>query len=106
MNNPLAAARSTFENMGRLAPLLVATLVCSFLSSAAPGIIYVQSNSATPQTPQSVVTVNVAAAQTAGNLNVVVVGWNDATAAVTSVMDTSGNTYTRAVGPTAYFTSL
>ena len=39
-------------------------------------------------------------AQTAGNLNVVVVGWNDTTSTVSSVTDSSGNTYTRAVGPT------
>ena len=40
------------------------------------------------------------AAQIAGDLNVVVVGWNDSTATVSAVTDTSGNTYTRAVGPT------
>ena len=38
--------------------------------------------------------------QTAGDLNVVVVGWNDATAIVNSVTDSKGNVYTRAVGPT------
>ena len=41
------------------------------------------------------------AAQTAGNLNVIAVGWNDSTAVVNSVTDSSGNVYTRAVGPTA-----
>ena len=41
---------------------------------------YVQGNSATPQTPQTTVTVPYTAAQTAGNLNVVVVGWNDTSA--------------------------
>ena len=40
------------------------------------------------------------AAQSAGNLNVVVVGWHDATAQVQSVTDTNGHIYTRAVGPT------
>ena len=40
------------------------------------------------------------AAQIAGDLNVVVVGWNDSTATVSTVTDTSGNIYTRAVGPT------
>ena len=42
------------------------------------------------------------AAQSAGDLNVVVVGWNDTSATVSSVTDTSGNVYTRAVGPTTY----
>ena len=60
----------------------------------------VQSNYATPQTKTSSVAVTYTAAQSAGNLNVVVVGWNDASTTVSSVTDTSGNTYTLAVGPT------
>jgi hypothetical protein len=63
-------------------------------------ISYVQGTYATPQTPQSRVNVIFTAAQTAGDLNVVVVGWNDSTAAVSAVTDSSANTYTRAVGPT------
>ena len=31
--------------------------------------------------------------QTAGNLNVVIIGWNDTTTTVSSVVDTEGNTY-------------
>jgi fibronectin type 3 domain-containing protein len=62
---------------------------------------FVQQGSAVPQTTStSSVVVTYGAAQTAGNLNVVVVGWNDTTAAVASVTDTAGNVYTRAVGPT------
>jgi fibronectin type 3 domain-containing protein len=63
-------------------------------------ITYVQGAYTTPQTPQTAVSVKFAAAQSAGDLNVVAVGWNDSTATVVSVADTSGNTYTRAVGPT------
>jgi hypothetical protein len=40
-------------------------------------------------------------AQTAGDLNIVAVGWNDTTAAVQSVKDSRGNAYTLAVGPTS-----
>lgn len=61
---------------------------------------YVQGNSATPQTPQSTVTATYNAAQVAGDLNVVVVGWNDSTAVVSTISDLKGNVYTRAVGPT------
>jgi hypothetical protein len=43
------------------------------------------------------VPVTFAKAQAAGNLNVVVVGWNDTNASVTSVTDSKGNVYTRAV---------
>jgi hypothetical protein len=39
-------------------------------------------------------------AQTAGNLNVVVIGWNDSTAQVSSIKDSAGNAYQLAVGPT------
>ena len=63
-------------------------------------ITYVQGNYAAPQTPQSTVKVSFTAAQSAGDLNVVVVGWNDSTATVSSVKDTLNNSYTLAVGPT------
>jgi hypothetical protein len=63
-------------------------------------VAYVQGNYATPQTPQSTVSVPFTSPQLAGNLNVIVVGWQDNIAVVNSVKDTSGNTYTRAVGPT------
>jgi uncharacterized membrane protein len=68
--------------------------------SAASTITYVQGNYATPQTPQTSVTVSFTAAQTAGDLNVVVVGWNDTTATVSTVTDKSGNAYALAIGPT------
>ena len=66
----------------------------------AAGIAYKQSNAAVPSTPQTTVSVPFSSAQTAGNLNVVVVGWRNSTSAVTSVTDTRGNSYTRAIGPT------
>jgi Fibronectin type III domain len=68
-------------------------------TTAAP-VTYVQGNYATPQTSQSSVAVNFTKAQTAGNLNVIVVGWNDSSATVTGITDKSGNAYTLAVGPT------
>jgi len=68
--------------------------------SAPPGIAFVQVRSTTPQNPQSTVTLSYSAAQRVGDLNVVVVGWNDASTTITSVTDTKGNVYVRAVGPT------
>ncbi|HEX3354992.1 MAG TPA: galactose oxidase-like domain-containing protein, partial [Terriglobales bacterium] len=62
---------------------------------------FVQVNSATPVNNASPVSVAYPLAQTAGNLNIVVVGWNDTTATVSSVVDSRGNTYTLAVGPTS-----
>ena len=69
-------------------------------SSPPPAIAFVQGNFATPQSPSATVTIKYTAAQVAGDLNVVIVGWNDASSTVTSVTDTVGNTYSLAVGPT------
>src|SRR5229473_3316103 len=89
--------------------LAIAALACWLYPAnlvAAPTINYVQGNYADPQTPQTTVNVTFTAAQAAGDLNVVVVGWNDATATVSTVGDNSGNIYTRAVGPTVLSPSL
>jgi RHS repeat-associated protein len=59
----------------------------------------VQANYSEPSDGQSV-TASFDSAQNAGDLNVVIVGWNDATSSITSVTDTSGNTYALAIGPT------
>lgn len=64
-------------------------------------IRFVQMNAATPQAASSSVAVTYPAAQTAGNLNVVEVGWNDATSSVNTVTDSSGNGYALAVDPTS-----
>jgi uncharacterized protein YciI len=61
---------------------------------------YVQGNFTAPPTPQTTMTVKYTAAQTAGHLNVVIVGWNDATSHVSSVKDSKGNVYALAAGPT------
>jgi hypothetical protein len=49
--------------------------------------------SSTPQTSQTTVSTAFGQAQTAGNLNVVVIGWNNATSNITSVTDSRGNAY-------------
>jgi hypothetical protein len=75
-------------------------------TTSSPKIGYVQGHYATPQTAQTTVSVTFTAAQAAGDLNVVVVGWNDSTAVVNTVTDNSGNTYQLAVGPTAVSRTL
>src|SRR4029077_18641328 len=64
------------------------------------GVRFVQVASATPQSTTASVSVAYSGSQTAGDLNVVIVGWNDATASVQSVTDSAGNTYAPAIGPT------
>ena len=62
-------------------------------------------NSAVPQTNQSTVTVHYNNAQTAGNTNILAIGWNNATSNITAVTDSAGNTYQLAV-PTARGTGI
>ena len=79
---------------------LSGTLTNGFVYNAnASTIKFVQVAAATPQTSMTSVSVAYPSAQTAGDLNVVVVGWNDTIASVQSVTDTRGNIYTLAVGP-------
>src|SRR6202045_3608233 len=63
-------------------------------------IAYIQENYAVPQSPQAQVTVPFTGAQAVGNLNVVVIGWSDATSHVVSVSDTRANVYSAALSPT------
>jgi hypothetical protein len=64
------------------------------------GVAFVQVAAATPQSPMSAVSVAYPAVQSAGNLNVIVVGWNDSTSVVNTISDTAGNAYQLAIGPT------
>jgi hypothetical protein len=79
-----------------------ATLANAFTYTAgiAP-INFVQVAAATPQVPETMVTVTYPLPQTTGDLNVVVVGWNDTTATVQSVKDSAGNSYSLVIGPTS-----
>jgi glucose/arabinose dehydrogenase len=54
---------------------------------------FVQVASSTPQTTQTTVATVLGQVQTAGNLNVVAVGWNNSTSSITSVTDSRGNAY-------------
>jgi hypothetical protein len=60
---------------------------------------FAQVASATPQSSVASVKVTYPQAQTAGDLNLVVVGWNDTSATVQSVTDSLGNSYALAAGP-------
>ena len=78
------------------------------VSVTTPGsstIGFVQLNGANPHGSAPTVQVSFPSAQAAGNLNVVVVGWEDSST-VASVTDSAGNLYTRAVGPHAVGSKL
>jgi hypothetical protein len=77
----------------------------SATTSTAPppptNVTFVQGNYATPHNQGTApVTATFTAAQTAGDLNVVMIGWNDTTSTVKSVTDTVGNSYAVAAVPT------
>jgi chitodextrinase len=74
------------------------TASASTLATAAIG--FVQQAYATPHPSAATITVAFAAAQSAGDLNVVIIGWHDSTSTVQAVTDTKGNNYVPAVGPT------
>ena len=67
------------------------------VASAPVPITFVQVNAATPQTNQTAVPVTYTGAQTAGDTNILAIGWNNTTSTVTSVVDSAGNTYRLAV---------
>ena len=74
---------STHYRPARPALFAIGALACCLLSSTLQAAItYVQGNYAAPQTSPTTVSVTFSAAQVAGDLNVVVVGWNNSTATV------------------------
>ena len=59
--------------------------------------LFVQQNYAVPQSPQTQVAVAFPKAQTAGNANVLAIGWDDTNASISAVGDSAGNLYQAAV---------
>ena len=102
MNRSASHHNRVSGNCAQLAHLVVVAVACWLFPTtlfAAP--TFVQRNYSTPQSPTATVGVAYTAAETAGDLNVVVVGWNDTTATVQSVKDSAGNNYSLAIGPTS-----
>jgi hypothetical protein len=66
-------------------------------TTAGPGPTFVQQSSATPQSPQTSVAATYPAAQTAGDTNILAIGWNDTAASIVSVVDAAGNAYQPAI---------
>ena len=95
----------TIDDFRVYADALTATQIqqiyaCTGLETPTQLINYVQGNYATPPTLQTTVNVPFTGRQGAGDLNIVVVGWHDSSAAVNAISDSTGNKYARAVGPT------
>ncbi len=99
MSKACTVALSVCSRLNRLRQLLLPGLLLTSIHCPA-AITFMQRNSAVPQSPQSSVSVTYAAAEAAGDTNVVAIGWGDTTSNVTAVTDTAGNVYALAVGPT------
>ncbi|HEY2978588.1 MAG TPA: IPT/TIG domain-containing protein, partial [Burkholderiaceae bacterium] len=112
-NSRLNPIRDDIGNFAKFVPLTIANgkvyaatfsnqLVVYGLNPPPPsnGIRFVLVAAATPQQAMSSVSVTYPNAQNPGDLNIVVVGWNDTNSTVQSVTDSAGNAYSLAVGPT------
>ena len=77
-----------------VAPNSDQTYTATYNTASTPATpAFVQVASSTPQTPQTTVATAFGQAQTAGNLDVVAIGWDNITSNVVSVTDSAGNTY-------------
>jgi chitodextrinase len=90
-----AYAVDAYDASGNISALSAPVNVTTTAQIVIPN--FVQLNYATPSANESSVTVKYTAAQTAGNTNVIAIGWNDATSNITSVTDSAGNAYQVAV---------
>ena len=77
------------------------SLTNGYTYTSAISFVQVSSGPSTIQSSNSSVAVPYGKAQTAGDLNIVVVGWGDSSSTISSVTDSQGNTYSLAVGPTS-----
>ena len=88
--NARARLSASLVTLLRSVLLLAGLMLLPALSS---GQTFVQVNNNTDLVNAAAVSVPYTAAETAGNMNVVVVGWNDTSSSVLSVTDDNNNTY-------------
>ena len=86
------------NQLSRLAAVSALALL-GMARAAAAQPTYVQGTAQVP-TAGKTVAVTYTTAQTAGDLNVVAIGWSDSTSTVSSVTDSKNNIYLVAAGPT------
>jgi chitodextrinase len=92
-------ARDAAANLSGYSNIVSATTLNVVTPPSTP--TFKQQASSVPQSTSVIsLTATYAAIQSAGDLNVVIVGWNDNSAAIINVTDSAGNVYTRAIGPT------
>ena len=77
----------------------------TFTTASAP-LAFVQAIAATPQTPQTQARVVYSSAQVAGDINIIVIGWDNTTSNIVSVTDSAGNVYQVAAPTRAVLASV
>ena len=89
--------KSTRKSAASFLALAALVALSQPLPKAEAQPLFVQQAFTCPQSPQNEVAVDYASEQTAGNLNILAIGWNDQGAKITSVTDSAGNNYQVAV---------
>jgi hypothetical protein len=107
-SSPIAAAvavalASSLPSCSRPEAEVASSSLASSLGASGTGFVQVESTS--PQSSAESVTASFSSSQTAGDLNVVTIAWNDATSAIESVTDSRGNVYKAAPGAAATSTT-
>ena len=85
------SAYDSADNMSAQSAAVSATTTSAPSKPATP--TFVQLNTATPQTSESTATVSYGKSQTSGDTNIVVIGFYDTNATISSVTDSAGNVY-------------
>jgi len=86
--------------MMRAIILVFATLLLANATLLASGPTFVQVKVCDPADGERIGGSDLYSGTDGGNLNIVVVGWNDTTSTVSMVSDSLGNNYALAIGPT------
>src|SRR5262245_38851694 len=86
-----------YKTTASLFALAVALALCQAPLELQAQPTFVQQAYTCPQSPQDTVTWGYDNPQTAGNLNILAIGWNDQGANITNVTDSAGNVYQVAV---------
>jgi len=98
-NGSYTLSAKAYDAAGNVGQSSNVSVTVNNVASVTP-IAFVQVASATPANGTQVA-VSYPNTQVAGDLNIVVIGWNDTVSSVLSVKDSAGNVYALAAGPTS-----
>jgi hypothetical protein len=91
-NGPHTLTARARDAAGNMATSTSVTVNVANQQVLAP-LALVQAAAVTPQSPQTQATLTFASAQVAGDTNIIVIGWSDATSNIVSITDSAGNVY-------------